>query len=101
MLSGHFTLRSGRPSDTYFDKYQFESDPELLTAVAAQMASPDVRASLRSVGVSIDPAFGFTSERSLSVDEFVSVPFYRSFDVMPDGERILVVVPASETGYSR
>lgn len=38
-LTGRFTLRSGRTSDTYFDKYQFESDPSLLKAIAAEMAS--------------------------------------------------------------
>lgn len=37
-LSGSFVLRSGLTADTYFDKYQFESDPELLTAVAKRMA---------------------------------------------------------------
>lgn len=37
-LSGKFTLRSGVISDTYFDKYLFESDPALLSAVAEQMA---------------------------------------------------------------
>ena len=26
-LSGTFTLRSGETSDTYFDKYRFESEP--------------------------------------------------------------------------
>ncbi len=39
MLSGRFTLHSGRTSDTYFDKYQFECDPKLLAAIAAQMVS--------------------------------------------------------------
>lgn len=33
-LSGEFRLRSGLIADTYFDKYQFESDPELLRAIA-------------------------------------------------------------------
>lgn len=37
-LSGEFLLRSGLTADTYFDKYQFESDPELLMAVAEQLA---------------------------------------------------------------
>lgn len=36
-LHGTFTLRSGRVSDTYFDKYLFESDPRLLRAIAAAM----------------------------------------------------------------
>ncbi|MES2581896.1 MAG: orotate phosphoribosyltransferase [Pseudomonadota bacterium] len=37
-ISGHFVLRSGMTSDTYFDKYQFESDPVLLRAIAEAMA---------------------------------------------------------------
>jgi orotate phosphoribosyltransferase len=37
-LSGQFRLRSGKVSDTYFDKYQFESDPALLLAIARAMA---------------------------------------------------------------
>jgi orotate phosphoribosyltransferase len=37
-LSGIFTLRSGRVSDTYFDKYRFEADPPLLLAIASAMA---------------------------------------------------------------
>jgi orotate phosphoribosyltransferase len=34
-LTGSFTLRSGTVSDQYFDKYLFESDPELLSQVGA------------------------------------------------------------------
>ena len=33
-LTGTFTLRSGVVSNEYFDKYRFESDPELLRAIA-------------------------------------------------------------------
>lgn len=36
-LTGTFALRSGQVSDTYFDKYLFESDPALLSRVARQM----------------------------------------------------------------
>ncbi|MYA73741.1 MAG: orotate phosphoribosyltransferase [Acidimicrobiaceae bacterium] len=38
-LVGEFTLRSGRTANRYFDKYQFESDPELLAALAAEMVA--------------------------------------------------------------
>jgi orotate phosphoribosyltransferase len=38
-LSGHFTLRSGKTSDTYFDKYQFEADPALLRDIAQDLAA--------------------------------------------------------------
>lgn len=36
-LSGEFKLRSGQLSNTYFDKYLFESDPKLLGAIADLM----------------------------------------------------------------
>ena len=38
-LTGQFVLRSGKVSDTYFDKYQFEADPELLRDIAEEMAA--------------------------------------------------------------
>lgn len=36
-VQGRFTLRSGKMSDTYFDKYQFESRPDLLLTIAQEM----------------------------------------------------------------
>lgn len=36
-LTGHFTLRSGQTSSEYFDKYQFESQPQLLKAIVQCM----------------------------------------------------------------
>lgn len=37
-LTGDFLLRSGKRSTEYFDKYQMESRPQLLKAVAEQLA---------------------------------------------------------------
>ncbi len=37
LLEGEFTLRSGRKSSYYFDKYRFETCPELLDAVAREL----------------------------------------------------------------
>ena len=37
-ITGQFKLRSGVTSDVYFDKYRFESDPELLIAIAEHLA---------------------------------------------------------------
>ncbi len=37
LIRGEFLLRSGVTSDHYFDKYQFESDPRLLQAIAEQL----------------------------------------------------------------
>ncbi len=36
-LTGQFTLRSGKTSTEYFDKYQFECQPELLRAIAKEL----------------------------------------------------------------
>ena len=36
-LRGQFTLRSGKTSNTYLDKYQFEANPHLLCAIAWAM----------------------------------------------------------------
>ena len=37
-IRGDFLLRSGQRSNEYFDKYQFESNPDLLSAIAEKMA---------------------------------------------------------------
>jgi len=37
LLRGTFTLRSGKTSDHYFDKYRFECDPEVLQLVAHEL----------------------------------------------------------------
>ncbi len=37
-LEGEFVLRNGQVISEYFDKYQFESDPSLLSAVAMQLS---------------------------------------------------------------
>ena len=38
-LEGEFTLRSGRTSTHYFDKYRFETQPELLREVGDRLAA--------------------------------------------------------------
>lgn len=57
-ISGSFTLRSGKLSDSYFDKYQFESDPALLQDIAIAMnniipANTQVLAGLEMGGIPI------------------------------------------------
>ena len=44
LLEGDFTLRSGRRSRWYLDKYRFETDPELLRALGERLAAA-IRAS--------------------------------------------------------
>ena len=62
-LTGTFTLRSGRTATEYFDKYQFESDPALLDALAAQLAvlvpeGTEVLAGLEMGGIAVVTALG-------------------------------------------
>jgi orotate phosphoribosyltransferase len=37
LLAGDFTLRSGKTSSYYWDKYRFESDPFLMSAIIDEM----------------------------------------------------------------
>lgn len=63
-LTGEFLLRSGTISKEYFDKYQFESDPELLQAIAESLAKfvpddIDLLAGLEMGGIPIATALSF------------------------------------------
>ena len=60
--------------------------------------SGGVRQTLRSIRVSTTPSFTFGTEQPVSIGDFLSFAFYRSFDIMPDGERLLVVLPEDQTG---
>ena len=65
-LSGSFRLRSGQTTSVYFDKYRFESDPELLAAVAEAMVDlvPDdteLLAGLELGGVPVATALALVS----------------------------------------
>ncbi|TIQ45535.1 MAG: orotate phosphoribosyltransferase [Mesorhizobium sp.] len=65
-LQGTFQLRSGQPSNEYFDKYRFESDPALFRRVAQRMLQllPDgteILAGLEFGGVPIATAMSLES----------------------------------------
>jgi orotate phosphoribosyltransferase len=62
-LTGRFVLRSGRVTDEYFDKYQFEADPALLDEIATAMAplvpeATEVLAGLEMGGIAVVTALG-------------------------------------------
>lgn len=57
-LTGRFTLRSGMEATEYFDKFLFESDPQLLARIAVAMADlvpegTDVLAGLEMGGIPV------------------------------------------------
>ena len=60
--------------------------------------SSGMRQSLRSISVSTVPSFTFSNEQVVSIGDFLSFPYHRSFDVTPDGEGVLVVLPADGGG---
>ena len=51
---------------------------------------------LKGIRVSMDPTFTFSAEQPVPIGQVISFPFYRSFDVMPDGDRFVVVLPDEE-----
>jgi orotate phosphoribosyltransferase len=62
-LTGRFTLRSGRATTEYFDKYRFEGDPVLLDDIAQRMAplvpaGTEVLAGLEMGGIPVVTALG-------------------------------------------
>lgn len=59
-------------------------------------AAGGLRLSLRSIGVSTSPSFTFSAEQQVPIGDFLSFAYHRSFDVMPDGERLVVVLPAEQ-----
>lgn len=63
-LTGNFKLRSGQISTEYFDKYRFESQPQILKAIAQQMVpllpkNIDALAGLEMGGIPIATALSF------------------------------------------
>lgn len=57
-ITGEFLLRSGQISNEYFDKYLFESDPQLLNAIAKHItkqlpADTEILAGLETGGIPI------------------------------------------------
>ena len=71
------------------------SDNELLYRPPTTVLGEDQQ-TLKSVTVSTDPSFRFTPEQPLPIGGFISTQWYRSFDVTPDGQRFLVVLPENE-----
>jgi orotate phosphoribosyltransferase len=66
-LKGNFTLRSGQVSNEYFDKYLFESDPEILDQIASELIKiippeTEVLAGLEMGGIPIATALSIKSK---------------------------------------
>ncbi|GAB5466528.1 MAG: orotate phosphoribosyltransferase [Candidatus Kapaibacteriales bacterium] len=69
-LRGNFTLRSGQTSNEYFDKYQFESQPNLLSDIALMMLKTlpkeyDLYAALEMGGIPIATAIALKTGKPM------------------------------------
>ena len=65
-LTGQFKLRSGKTSSFYWDKYRFESDPALLSAIVDELqqllpASFDRLAGLELGGIPLATGLSLTT----------------------------------------
>lgn len=49
---------------------------------------------LRTVEIALEPAFAVGNEQTLPVDGFAVVAMIRNYDLMPDGERMIMMFPA-------
>ena len=56
--------------------------------------------SLRVVDIATEPDFAFSNERTLPVDHFIVVGYYRDYDITPDDEGMLMIFPEGVTGSS-
>jgi orotate phosphoribosyltransferase len=105
-LSGRFVLRSGQVSEFYFDKYQFEADPQLLRAVAdlAVALIPEgieLLAGLELGGVPVATAMSLATGMSQvlvrkEAKTYGTAKLAEGPDV--DGRRVLVVEDVITTG---
>ncbi|MEK6773662.1 MAG: orotate phosphoribosyltransferase [Bdellovibrionota bacterium] len=105
-LTGSFKLRSGQVSNEYFDKYRFESQPQLLKAIAQQMTSLlpsniDALAGLEMGGIPVATALSF--ETGLPVlfvrkkaKDYGTCQFAEGFE--PKGKRFCIVEDVITTG---
>jgi orotate phosphoribosyltransferase len=105
-LEGDFTLRSGRKSKYYLDKYRFETQPHILEAVGRALAEhvgPDTTriAGAELGGVSLAAAASMASGlpflivRNRKKDYGTSKLFE---GVLEKGERVLLVEDIATTG---
>lgn len=105
-LHGGFRLRSGQTAATYFDKYQFESDPELLAAVADAMVDlvpgdTDLLAGLELGGVPVATALSLASGIPLvfvrkTAKAYGTAKLAEGPDI--EGKRLLIVEDVITTG---
>jgi orotate phosphoribosyltransferase len=105
-LVGDFTLRSGKKSNYYLDKYLFETQPDILSALGAMFAErvgadTTLIAGAELGGVALAAATSMASGKPFVIirnqkkDYGTSKPFEGT---MSDGDSVLIVEDIATTG---
>jgi orotate phosphoribosyltransferase len=105
-LTGRFTLRSGRSSAVYWDKYRFESEPAVLRAIVDQLAPLlptgfDKLAGLELGGVPLATGLALATGRPCLFVRKAAKPYGTSQLVeggWTAGERVVVVEDVMTSG---
>ena len=106
-ITGEFLLRSGKISNEYFDKYQFEGRPELLTAIAEEFANNydfsryDALAALEMGGIPIATAISIRTGMPMvlvrkKAKEYGTCKIAEGMDI--SGKRLLIVEDVVTSG---
>jgi orotate phosphoribosyltransferase len=107
LLEGEFTLRSGRKSRYYFDKYLFETEPELLREVALRLARFVDDSITRIAGAELGGVALAAAVSLVTGKPFVIVRNARKADYgtgrliegrLEPGDRVLLVEDVATTG---
>jgi orotate phosphoribosyltransferase len=105
-LRGEFKLRSGQKSNEYFDKYRFESDPELLREIAKKLtplipSKTQVLAGLEMGGIPIATALSLESGIPIcfvrkAAKEYGTMKLAEGADIQ--GKKVCVIEDVITTG---
>ncbi len=105
-LKGHFKLRSGLTSEVYFDKYRFESQPQILKAIAEHMApmipeGTQVLAGLEMGGIPIATALSMKTNIPVAfirkeAKEYGTCQFAEGVDIK--GKKLCLIEDVVTTG---
>lgn len=105
-LTGEFKLRSGQVSNEYFDKYRFESRPELLKEIAEQLKElvppgTEVLAGLEMGGIPIATALSLATGIPVTfvrkkAKDYGTCKFAEGLEIA--GKKVLVVEDVITTG---
>ncbi len=105
-LKGNFKLRSGQTSTEYFDKYRFESQPQLLKSIALELkklipTDTEILAGLEMGGIPIATALALETGLPLvfvrkKAKDYGTLKFAEGLDIQ--GKKLLIIEDVVTTG---